>query len=165
METIELIHQRIARERGRRVVSCWTAAAVLLMGFYHAAPAGLYLVGLQPADIQPDHVARWTFFCFFLSAIHIAYALYVYQVLDWSAVYVIAMLQLGVAVVFAILCGALYVDQGSGMVSRFLQLPRELSGNATLWCATTMCAAGLFSYVAWHEACRWRNVTRPTGQH
>ena len=158
METRDLIQHRIERDGGRGVVSAWTAAAILTLGCFHAVPAIVHLINLPETSDSTLPVSRWIFCCFLLTGIYVAYAVYAFQISDWSVLFVVAILQLGMAALFAVLCGALYVDRGSGLIGRFLQIPRELNVSATIWCATLMCICGLFSYVAWREASRWKQI-------
>ncbi len=153
----DLVKMRVEKAHHQDgAASRYLALAMVLLAIFHTLPALVQLFNQQAIAAEQLFQLRWVLFVFFMAGLHLVYAVYVYQVVDWSGVYTMAVFELICAIFFAVLCGGLWVEQGAGPFSNMLQIPALLKANAQLWCASLTGISGLVSYVAWREAARWR---------
>jgi hypothetical protein len=132
------------------------AAAVGLAAICSMLPAFLdTFAHFQYAD-SPG-VARWAYLLLGAGVLHIAYAVYLAQLPDWSSVVVVSILCLITASCYAAVLSLTVLASSDSNVIAFLQLADQIrSGRAAGWCFIMLCVAGLLSYFSGRIGLRWR---------
>jgi hypothetical protein len=139
------------------------AAAARQLG---AALIALAFLGLLPAvwDVG-EHlraegsvgVARWAYAAFWLALVQAAYGFYALQLPDWSSLWVLTLVTLVVATMYAVLLGVTLVAGPGSSVVVLLDLADQLAGGrAAGWCFIMLCITSLISYFCGRVSVRWR---------
>jgi hypothetical protein len=142
-----------------------TAAYVLSMllvclGIFSMVPGVLDVVRyLGDPDSEAGFVGRWAFVVFFLGCIHLAYALYIGQLPDWSTSWILTGATLLQAALYAAVLTALYLAGGQSELVEALDLGAHVdNGRARAWCFVMLCATGLVAYFCGRVSIRWRRA-------
>ncbi len=126
---------------------------------------GLALVNMIPAlifwydwycAVEQVALPRWVYLQCFIAAIHFVYALYQFQIPDWSAVRAVSVTMLVFAFLFGVLSTGLLVGGGGGVLASFLGVSHTYLQRAAIWCVTMLCLATLVSYLGGREAANWQ---------
>jgi hypothetical protein len=138
-----------------RFLSQFFAACIGVMGLVLIVPSSLAWNGWAALPVEPLG-SRWIFIMIFLGALHIVYAVFLFQVLDRSALWSVSIFLLAVGCTHGIFTAGTWLDAGVGPVSRFLQLPPTDTAAVTLWCFLHLCFSVLLSYLCGSQALRWK---------
>jgi hypothetical protein len=104
-------------------------------------------------------VGRWAFVIFFLGLLHFSYAIYLGQVPDWSASWVLTGATLLQGAFYAALLTALYLAGGQSEMVEALDLgPHVDNGHARAWCFVMLCLTGMAAYFCGTVSIRWRRA-------
>lgn len=137
-----------------RFLSQFFAMCIGVMGLVLIVPSLLAWSGWAVLPVEPLG-SRWIFIMIFLGALHIVYAIFLFQVQDRSALWSVSLFLLLVGCVHGVFTAGTWLDGGSGPVSRFLQLPPSETAAVTLWCFLHLCFSALLSYLCGRQALRW----------
>jgi len=154
-ETAELSSEQLAAyEPNRR-----QASAARSLG---TALTIVALVSLAPAvwDVfehaRGAGVARWAYAVFFLGLLQFAYGIYALQLPDWSSLWVVTLVTLVAATVYAAMLGVTLVTGPQGGLVEALDLSDRLAGGrAAGWCFIMLSVTGLISYLSGRISVRW----------
>ena len=139
----------------------WTAyylgASLALIGLLSIGPAIFEFVNSQN-PVAPRPIERWAYAALFIGGVQLFYAIYLVQLPDWSSVWVIAVLALLIATVYAMLLGVVWFGKDDSQIINLLGLPQHLRDEARLWCFTMLSANGLLAYFSGREAVRWHKI-------
>ena len=138
-----------------RFLSQFYAACIGVMGMVLIVPSLLAWGGWSALPVEPLG-SRWIFIMIFLGALHIVYAVFLFQIQDRSALWPVSIFLLLVGCIHGIFTAGTWLDQGNGPVSRFLQLPPTETAAVTLWCFLHLCFSVLLSYLCGRHALRWK---------
>jgi hypothetical protein len=123
-------------EAARTLAVYQLAAALVGAALFSVAPAVWDLVEYLRIDGSP-FVARWALLLFFIGVLQLAYAVYLFQLPDWSSVWVITVFALCGAALYAAVLGIVLMSAPDGVLvgPHGLQLADKLAGGkAALWC-------------------------------
>jgi hypothetical protein len=140
-----------------RFLSQFFAACIAVMGLVLIIPSSLAWNGWGGLPVEPLG-SRWIFIMIFLGALHIMYSIYLFQLLDRSALWSVSIFLLAVACIHGVFTAGTWLDAGIGPVSRFLQLPPTETAAVTLWCFLHLCFSVLLSYLCGRQALRWKQL-------
>ena len=147
-------------EAARRSTVHQLAAALVLASLFSMVPAVLDAVE-HFRTAQSLGVSRWAFLLLLAGVLQIAYAVYMTQLPDWSTVWVVSLVTLGLAMVYAMLLGVfMLADQESEFV-QILGLGDKLPGNrAAGWCLIMLSLSCLLAYATGRVSVRWHHAYR-----
>jgi hypothetical protein len=141
------------------------AAALVAAALFSVAPAVWDVVDYirvyqtEFASPQTHFVARWALVLFFLGIVQIGYAVYLFQLPDWTSVWVVTMVSLLLAALYAGVLGLVLITRDDGWIVQSLQLADKLAGGkAALWCLAMVCLSTILAFfsgrlsVKWHKA-------------
>ena len=131
------------------------AGLICLVGIINLLP---FLVSWFQA-VQTDDLfdlQRWMYLQVFLAGLHFVYAIFLLQVSDWSALRVIAVAMLSIAMLFAVIATGLLLGGNQGAIAGFLGLQGDLLRRGVYWCVALLVMTTLFSYMAGREAANWK---------
>ena len=128
----------------------------------------LALVGLIPVlvdalltrDVETPGWERWATAAFWVSLLEACYAIYVWQLADWSALRVVSWMKLLVAGVYEMAAAFRRLAADGNRVTAFW----DLDGNAfsssqeVLWCFLMVVLTGLLSYAAGTWSAQWARI-------
>ncbi len=127
---------------------------LFMVGVITLIPGIYYLMALS-GDFQTQTVPRWAYLVAFASAVHLLYALYVYQIADYSALQALSAFLLLVTCIYGFVGVAILLDE-SGPVAMFLQIPSNLVTRAAIWSGIMFSISALCCYVLGRESLIWR---------
>lgn len=149
---------RIRKSNAERVVLarffalslCAVAAVNLVPAFY------FWYDWSQSLDASP--LPRWIYLQVFVAAIHLVYAIFLFQIPDWSAMRAVSVAMLAVAFIFGLFSTGLLVGGGQGVFANFLGLSFVIVRRAAIWCVAMLFLATLMSYLGGRESANWRRA-------
>jgi len=145
------------RDRGKLAAVRWLSTGLALLALVSMVPAGFEFAepGRQEVTFEP---ARWALLLVLLGSVQLAYAVYVGQLPDWSTVWVVSVVALAQATLYAGLLGLALVSRGENALVALLELTDQVAdGRAAGWCFIMLCLSGLVSYWAGRLSIRWRS--------
>jgi len=139
------------------------AGATIAAALFGIAPAVWDVVEyLQYYDEAADpHVSRWALVLFLLGVVQAAYAIYLFQLPDWTSVWVVTIYSLALAGLYALGLGLVVIsgDDGLFVGPHGLQLADKLaSGKAGLWCVAMTCVSTIIAFFAGRLSAQWRRA-------
>ncbi|MCI0360861.1 MAG: hypothetical protein L0211_20470 [Planctomycetaceae bacterium] len=147
-------------DAARTLAAYQLAAAMAAAAVFSIVPAVWDVVEfLQVAESQ--FVARWALVLFFMGVVQLAYAVYLFQLPDWTTVWVVTMFSLALAAVYAAVLGLVLLSPADGLLvgPHGLQLADKLAGGkAALWCLCMISLTTILAFFAgrlgtsWHRA-------------
>ncbi len=138
---------------------------------YLAVAVGVVaLLGMLPAALEiADHfrfiddspgIARWAWLLILLGTIQLAYAVYLVQLPDWSSVWVVALMWLVVATLYAMLLGIVLLSSADNGVLQWLDLDQVTRAKSARWCFMMLSLNSLLTYMAGRTSVRWHRAYR-----
>lgn len=141
----------------RRMLARFFAGCLCVVAIVNMTPA-LYHWYHWAQMTESMELPRWIYIQVFVGAIHLVYAVFLFQVSDWSAMRAVSVAMLLVAFVFGSVSTGLLVSGGQGDLSGFLGIPFSLSKQAAIWCVAMLCLATLMSYWGGKESLNWQRA-------
>lgn len=138
-----------------RFLTQFFAACIGFMGIVLIVPSILAWGGWAALPVEPSG-SRWVYIMIFLGALHVTYAVFLFQVPERSALWAVAIFLLIVGCIHGIFTVGTWLDAGSGPISRYLQLPPTETAAVTLWCFLHLCFSALLCYLCGRQALRWK---------
>ena len=137
----------------------WTAYlfafGLAAAGVLGVCPAVYEIVDhLRHADTSPG-VARWAYLLILLGVVQLAYAAYVGQLPDWSAIWMATLFTLLLAAMYATLLGFLLLTAEPVQTTDLLQLEEALRPKAVSWCFVMLSVNCLLTYLGGRSAAGW----------
>jgi len=133
------------------------AAALVCAALFSVIPAVWDVVEYLRFAESPL-VARWALGLFFLGVVQLAYAVYLFQLPDWTTVWVVTLFSLALAAVYAAALGLVLLSPADGFVvgNHGLQLADKLAGGkAALWCLCMVSLSIIVAFFAGRHSTRW----------
>lgn len=128
---------------------------LVFVAVFGAGPA-LYDLFDHLRSVDSPSVATWAYAVLLVTALQFGYAVYLWQLPDWSSVWVVTVVMLVLSVAYAVVLGATYVSADDGKFVQLLQLSDKLrGGQATGWCFIMLCLTSLISYLSGRISVRW----------
>ena len=132
------------------------AFGLLAVAACNAVPA-VYDVVLHFQAIEASQIPVWVYLVFLMSLLQCVFAVYLFQLPDWSSVWMAALTMLAQAAFFAMLAAIFFLTK-DGAAHQWLELGAEYAGKAPLWCFLMVCVDGLLAYFAGRTSVRWRKA-------
>jgi hypothetical protein len=155
-----VIAANLAADAARTLAAYQLAGALAAAALFGVVPAVWDVVEfLRTADSL--FVARWALLVFFLGVVQLAYAVYLFQLPDWTSVWVVTLFSLALAAVYAAVLGLVLLSPPDGFLvgNSGLQLADKLAGGkAALWCLCMISLSTILAFFAgrlgasWHRA-------------
>lgn len=104
-------------------------------------------------------VAPWALVLLALGIVQIAYAVYFAQLPDWTSGWVVTIVSLSLAALYAGMLGITLMASSESYVIRGLQLGELLaSGRAPIWCLCMTTIMASLAFFAGRTSFRWRQA-------
>ena len=142
-------------DRDRRRLRFLALALVLLAILGARIPVAIAL--LQPRDLGPLHLERWSCAVLLVGMLELSYAVYLLQLPDWSSLRVVSFVTLGIAAVYAAVAGIRLLAASGNRVMEFWELDGNVfsSSQEALWCFLMVLLTGSLSYLAGRLGAQW----------
>ena len=145
-------------DRGRRQTVVYLAIWLLVITATSLVPAGLEIAERSKLDIWPG-IPIWIHILILFAGIHVAYSIYLIQLPDWSTIWVVSIVTLIQAMIYAMLLGlSLLASIQSPLLSSLELTHRLRGGSISLWCVVMICLNSLFSYFGGRFGLSWRST-------
>ena len=150
--------ERLQESNADRVVLArFFGFALCVVAFINMVPAFYYWNDwYQAVEVTP--LPRWIYLQVFVAAIHIIYAVFLFQISRWSAMRAVSVAMLVVAFVFGVISAGLLIGGGQGVVAAFLGLSFVMVKRAAIWCVVMLVLATLMSYLGGRESANWQRA-------
>ncbi|MFN0018716.1 MAG: hypothetical protein ACKVP0_10690 [Pirellulaceae bacterium] len=134
------------------------AAAMVVAALFSVFPSAWDLV-VYVNGTSASPVGRWAIVLAMLGAVQVAYAIYLFQLPDWTTVWMVTLFALASAALYAMALGLTIISGEDGWLVRFLQLSDKVAGGkAALWCLCMMSVMTLLAFFAGRISVRWRQT-------
>ncbi len=131
------------------------AVGLLVTALFSCAPA-LWDLADYLRNPEEMFVARWALVLLVLGVLQLAYATYLWQLADWTSLWVVTLLALVVASGFAMMLGVILVAGQESQLVSALQLQDRLIGNkAHLWCLCMIAVYTVMAFFAGRACTLW----------
>jgi hypothetical protein len=168
LEVVPLVQPTVSAalhaDAGRTLAVYQLAAALAFAALFSVAPAVWDVIEyLQTDELDAPFVARWALVLFFLGVVQLAYAVYLFQLPDWTSVWVVTLWLLVLAFGYAGVLGMVLISQADGFLvgPHGLQLADKLAGGqAALWCLCMVSIATILAFSAGRMSVQWCKAER-----
>ena len=158
------VSAQLHADAGRTLAVYQLAAALVAAAVVSVVPAVWDMVEYaKSAELDAPPVARWALVLFFLAVVQLAYAVYLFQLPDWSSVWVVTVFLLVQAAGYAGVLGIVLISDQSGLLvgQQGLQLADKLAGGqAALWCLCMVSVATILALFAGRMSLAWQRAQR-----
>jgi len=150
-------------EMGERSGVQWLAIALFLVALLGMGPALLRLINHYRLEDAPG-IFCWTYLMLISGLLQLAYAVYLYQLPDWSTVWVISIVALIVTTVYAGVFVIRLLASEMNPVLIMLQLHYESTSKPQQagWCFCMLLVYGTFTYLSGRFGIRWKQQYKQT---
>jgi hypothetical protein len=169
MPGVKIMSVRVRSERSKAEAppqvraACALAAATICAALFGVTPAVLEIIEYVRFSDAPGatFVARWALVLLFLGQVQVAYGLYLLLTPDRISVWIVTVVLLGIASVYAMGLAIAVVANANGGIAGTsgLQLSEELpGGRAALWCLCMVSVCTILAFFAGRLSFHWRRV-------
>jgi len=131
------------------------ACGLLGVGLLQGLPVAIY--SITHRELLADQpLPTWAFVSLFASLLVVSYAVYLWQIPDWSALLVTSLFALGLACCYGFLAAGLFLGDAQGWPATPLQIDYELATVSPLWSGVMFGAMALISFVFGRDAILWQ---------
>lgn len=144
-----------------RTLAAYQLAAVLAVAALFGVAPAVWDVAEYLQIAESPFVARWAFVLLFLGVVQLAYAVYLFQLPDWTSVWVVTLFSLVSAAGYAAVLGLVLVSSADAFLigSQGLQLADKLAGGkAALWCLCMVSLSTLLAFFAGRLSVGWQRA-------
>jgi hypothetical protein len=144
----------------KRWSAYYLAAALALMAVFSMVPGVNELLYHFQNDDAP--VYGWAYLVLLIGIVELAYALYLFQLPDWSSIWVVTLATLLIATAYAMLLAVVLLarDDSRLLVSLQLTAAHLPKGRVTLWCLMMVSLTSLLTYFCGRVGVRWQTADR-----
>ena len=135
------------------------ATGLILVAGLNLIPVLLQLTAWSGFS-QADEIPNWFFLQLVISLLNLMYAIFLFQVNDWSAMRSVSVLMLAMAFIYGGCCTGLLLGGNNGSLMMLLEISSVAFRRATIGFAVMLCLATLFSYWAAKEASNWQRAEK-----
>ncbi|MEQ8787655.1 MAG: hypothetical protein RIC55_15235 [Pirellulaceae bacterium] len=145
----------VVHPAAKRTAVYWLAASVLAVA---CASFGLAItdVVLDAQQLRPSGIANWAIVLIVIGLVHAGYALYLFQLPDWSTEWVVSIVMLVTATAYAMMLAVLSLGGGNTPLATSVQLNEFPDQRPELVCLIMLALSGLLSYLLGRASMRWR---------
>ena len=110
-------------------------------------------------DLEATNIDNWVYLLFFLSGLQLVYALYLFQLPDWSSVWVVMIVTATFATLYATFMGiALVAGEGHGFIQALELGDLQRRGYLSLWCFLMTLVTSTATYFLIRFSLRWHRA-------
>jgi|GEM_PF-1953468 len=109
-------------------------------------------------SFQINEIPNWFFLQVAICLLNLLYAIFLFQINDWSAMRSVSVLMLALAFIYGICCTGLLLGGNEGNVVTLLEISSFRIKQAASGFAVMLCLATLMSYWAAREASNWQRA-------
>jgi hypothetical protein len=141
-------------------MALYLSLVLAALAIFGVAPAVWEWFELWRNPEQPP-VPPWVFALLITGVLQLAYAVYLSQVPDWSALWATTIATLAVAAAWAALLGTTLLGRDESALVTLFRYADKLEGNrAAMWCFIMLCFTSVLAYFLGHTAVRWQRSYR-----
>ena len=151
---------RLHRSKQDRVLLArFLSLLLFLIGIINLTPAiyQWYELFQSSTSIQ---MSNWTYLQVLIAILQILYAVFLWQIQDWSALKAISVVMLVFAAFYGFVSTAFLTGDSNSFVQQFLGLPFSLIRTAAIWSVTMLLLSVATSFLAMKEALNWQRIEK-----
>lgn len=144
--------------RNQRATAVGLSLVLAALALFGVAPAVWEWFALWQNPDEPP-VPPWVFALLITAVLQMAYAVYLWQVPDWSAMWATTIATLAAAAAWAALLGTTLLGQQESALVELFRYADKLDGNrAAMWCFIMLCFTSVLAYFLGLTAVRWQRA-------
>ena len=148
---------RLARSRQDRIFLARFLASFLgLIALLNVAPAIYHWSSVHSA--AESKIANWLCFQVLVGVLQLLYAVFVWQIRDWSALKALSVVLLFFAALYGFISTSALIGDANSIVFKFLEVSYSMQRTATIWAVTMLLLMIATSFLAMKEALNWQRI-------
>ncbi|HMO16123.1 MAG TPA: hypothetical protein PKD64_18295 [Pirellulaceae bacterium] len=156
IEIAELDHDN--HDRDRVWLTRFYASCLVVTAIVNCVPILVYMTAFAPQSWETT-LPRWSFALIFTSLLLISYAVYLWQLADWSSLLVSACIALFASCCFGFIAAGLWLGTVNNTIAGYLQLPQSYYYFGPIWGGIMFGLLALTSFALGRDALYWqRNI-------
>ena len=160
----EKLRAQVDRSRGdRNLVARFIACLIFVVGLVNLVPA-IYHWHIWSSDPLNVVFPKWIFMLIFIAALHVLYALFAFQIADWSALRAVSVVVLVFAAVFVFVFTELLLGKTDSKVAEYINLPGSMVKTAIIWTAVMLLMELITCYLTARESFYWQRIEKLSGR-
>ena len=141
---------------GQQVAAWILSLALAAAALFGAAPAIWDLIQYAQAA-EPTIVPRWALALIAIGIVQIAYAVYLAQLPDWTSGWIVTLVSLALAALYAGMLGITLIAGAESSLVRGLDLGEVVpTGRAAMWCLCMTTILSTLAFFAGRSSFRWK---------
>jgi hypothetical protein len=138
----------------------YLAVALAVLAVFGVSPAVWEWFALWQKPEAPA-TPPWVYALLMVAVLQLAYAVYLAQAPDWSALWTTTIATLAAAAAWATLLGTTLMGRQESMLVTLFRYSDKLAGNrAAMWCFVMLCFTSVLAYFFGLTAVRWQRAYR-----
>jgi hypothetical protein len=143
---------------GQSVTALYLALVLAALAIFGISPAVWEWFELWRNPDEPP-VPPWVFALLIAGVLQLAYAAYLAQIPDWSALWATTIATLAAAAAWAALLGTTLLGRDESALVLLFRYADKLEGNrAAMWCFIMLCFTSVLAYFLGLTAVRWQRA-------
>ncbi|MEC9093577.1 MAG: hypothetical protein VX438_12770, partial [Planctomycetota bacterium] len=138
--------------------NCWKAYALswalVIIGIFLLGPVIYTMLGWIGKDYHLP-LGRWSLLLVFLSAFQFLYAVFLFQIPDWTTTRLVSYLMLAMTVFSTCLLAITLLSQENSSFFKYLQLSIVDKGKISSWLTVMSIGFGMMSYLCGRTTQQW----------
>jgi len=143
--------------RDRVLLTRAVGILIFLVGIVNMVPSYLFWSRWSQQIVAPP-LPQWVYWQVFIAALCLVYAVFLWQIADWSALKSVAIVMLIIAMGYGLITVSLMLGGEQSPAARWLSLKGQTLDRGQTWCATMLCVATLISYLGGRESSKWKRA-------
>ena len=133
------------------------AIGLIVLSAIEVIPAAVSIFQNSQLD-EPETLHHWVYLLLMVSILQLAYAFYLWQLPDFSSLWVVSLMALAVATLHAFLLAIrILADENHSIIARLqLNLETLSPGKQAGWCLVILILFGTYGYFAGRTALKWQ---------
>ncbi len=144
-----------AANRDRVLLTRVFGILICLVGSINMVPSYLFW-NRWSQQITPPPLPHWVYWQVFIAALCLVYAIFLWQIADWSALKSVSIVMLIMAMGYGLITISLILGGAQSPAARWLSLDGQTLDRGKTWCATMLCVVTLISYLGGRESSKWK---------
>ena len=148
-----------AANRDRVLLTHFFSFLIFLTGVINIFPSYVFWSRWSQQIAAPP-LPHWVYWQVFIGALCWVYAIFLWQIADWTALKSVSFVMLIMAMGYGLISASLILGGAQSPAARWLSLEGPILDRGTTWCATMLCVATLISYLGGREASKWKRANQ-----
>ena len=143
--------------RHRVLITRRFSVLICLVGVVNMVPSYLFW-NWWSQQIAAQPLPQWVYWQVFIAGLCFVYAVFLWQIADWSALKSVSTVMLIMAMGYGLITVSLVLGGAQSPAARWFALDGQIFERGKTWCATMLCVATLISYFGGRRSSKWKRA-------